>query len=647
MVAELVLVLVVTVDTLRLDAVDSMPQTSARLRAFHQVSDFRTPSPLTLPAHASLWTGLYPYHHGVRNNGRYRLAESFFFLPERLKGEGFRTAAFVSSKVLSSRYGLARGFDTYQGPPPGVDELPAVASVDEALRFLDRPATNAPTLLWLHLFDPHAPYRVAGGGVSKAPEAYYGEARAVDRELDRLWRWLDQKQLWDRAIVVFCADHGEGLGDHGEPQHGVYLYEPTVRIPFYLHAPGDISLRDRGSLLDVVPTLLELLGLTPAACLDGESLLHPSEQPLLLESVAPREAFGWSPSWGVVWNGHKLVQRDRFELYAVKDDPLEGHDMATTRAQEARVGQALMSEMVQSEALANLEPDPSLVALGYVLPRAVRANRRLGQRGEAVVLDGLNDSYFAASAGDWEAVLTAAEGVLRTDSENVAALHYVVDASGRLGRPVARDRLDKLQPLDDPSGQTALVLARYHEARGDRERAEQLYATAVEQNELLIEARLAVIGQLLARDRDGEALAHVARLEQLAPGSSHERVARALVALDQGQLPSARQLLEQVPEDQRNDFRYWVLRGYLAYRSGQLGEAITAFENAIEHGHATPDLLLTLGGLAIELDNTVAAADTFRRFLSLYPSHPEAANVRSLLRDLEAVRSSDPEGRLQ
>ncbi len=246
-------IVLVTVDTLRADHVGAYGAAQARTPTFDAVAAqgvrFETaisPVPLTLPTHASILTGRTPPAHGVRHNSVFKLADGIPTLAERMRDAGFATAAFVAAFVLDRQFGLGRGFETYDdqmaGHPSGGSsisyaERPADAVIDAALGWL----AGAPDrfFLWVHLYDPHAEYAPPLGFAAAFPRSPYdGEIAFADAQLGRLVAEIDRR--WDpaRTLLVFTSDHGESLGEHGEPTHGYTLYDATQRVPLLMRGPG-------------------------------------------------------------------------------------------------------------------------------------------------------------------------------------------------------------------------------------------------------------------------------------------------------------------------------------------------------------------------------------------------------------------------
>ena len=341
-------------------------------------------APLTLPAHTSLLTGILPPGHGVRDNADELLASTFTPRAEVLHDRGFRTGAFVGSIVLNADRGLAQGFDRYSGVVD--DGQPAAhrwqrrgdAVMADAIAWLDAIGDER-FFMWTHLYDPHRPYEPPEPFRSRHSDPYIGEIAFADSQIARLLDVLERRQLLDRTLIVVTADHGESLGDHGERDHGIFVYESVLRVPLIIRAPGGRPGRvDRVvRLIDVMPTVLDVLGLELPR-MDGVSLraaLEGSQPPPDLdayaESLYPRK-FGWSPVRALRDGRFKLIDAPRPELYDLERDPFEEHNVYEQRPAIANGMSRRLNELAGPrvdpgpEAVASGELRERLAALGYV-----------------------------------------------------------------------------------------------------------------------------------------------------------------------------------------------------------------------------------------------------------------------------------------
>lgn len=336
----------VTIDTLRADRVGAYGYAKARTpvidelaRTGRRMAHAYASAPITLTSHASLVTGLHPPAHGAAHNG-IALAAGTSTLATVLRGAGFATGAFVAAFPLDRRFNLAEGFDRYGDALPRdasgrpADERPGHVVVDEALAWW-RSVGNRRTFLWVHLFEPHAPYGQASTG-RPASDRYDDEVAEADRQVGRLLEGLGPRRA--ETLVVVTADHGEAFGEHGEIAHSVFIYDTTLHVPLVLDSPGLTPLVDEQpvGLVDVAPTVLGLLGVA-APPMDGQAFAGPTAaasppaRTLYAETEAPLHDFGWSPLRAVRSGGLKFIEAPTPELYDLTADAAETHNLAADR----------------------------------------------------------------------------------------------------------------------------------------------------------------------------------------------------------------------------------------------------------------------------------------------------------------------------
>ncbi len=448
-------VLLITLDTLRADAlgsygaqVPSSPNLDALAQDSVRFTRAYTVTPLTIPAHSSIMTGMFPPRHGVRDNGDFFLSEGAITLAERLKVAGYRTMASVGAEVTSHHWGFSQGFDAYfddMGGPEGDEqnrwrvERRGDAVVDDALSWLEQNGTGEqPFFAWVHLFDVHHPYEAPEPFASQFPRRpYLAEVAWTDSQVGRLLAWLQDKAQMDRTAVLVMADHGEGLGSHGESFHGVLLYNATTHIPMIVRPPGGLEAAARVSfpvsLVDVAPTVMGLAGLPPGERLDGMDLgrwlvpsagapASPVDRAVYLEALYGWRHYGWAPQRALVTDDAKFIDSTTPELYR-RDDAQEKVNLAETAAAQATVLRertaTMYAAMKPDEALsaaAELSPErlAQLEALGYVTSGAETAGEGFGEGLPDPVtrlpsLKRLEDARAAMQSGD----MVAAEATIR------------------------------------------------------------------------------------------------------------------------------------------------------------------------------------------------------------------------------------------
>jgi len=344
-------------------------------------------TPITLPSHASILTGLYPHRHGVRSNGLAPLEDGQTTLAEVLSRYGYDTAAFVSSFVLAEQFGLAQGFNRYDDETHekavvmGYAERRADATTARALSWLLR-SRDTPFFLWVHYYDPHATYQPPEFFEESSANAYDGELAFIDQQVGRLFEGVSAASEED-ALVIVTADHGEGFGEHGEQSHGLLVQEATLRIPLMIGSTGGIAtpsqINELVSHVDLMPTVLSLLDLPQPKGLDGIDLTRAAKpgRIVLAESHYGQASYGWARLAAIYQSSLKYVDGPNPELYDLATDPKERHNLFLESTEEAERLRELLLEargpaadtLVSSSRELDRESVEKLEALGYVVPR--------------------------------------------------------------------------------------------------------------------------------------------------------------------------------------------------------------------------------------------------------------------------------------
>ncbi len=395
-------IVIVSIDTLRSDrlpaygydggstpAIDAVTRDGVLFeRAFAQ-------APMTLPSHVSLLTGEIPPRHGVRDNIGFPVQPGrALLLQQRLRDLGYTTGAAISAQVLGSRTGFATGFDFFaehldpsssQGAATLVAERPGGEALEAAEHWLAS-VGDRPFFLLLHLYEPHAPYRPPEPFSSRFSDPYDGEIAAADDLAGRLFATLRRLGLYERSIVFLLSDHGEGLGDHGEDEHGLLLYREALQVPLILKLPGQRRagerIRRNVGLIDVVPTILELLDQEPAQPLAGRSLLAtaaPDDRPIYSETMYPLLHFSWSDLASVVAGDLHLIEGPRPELYDLVGDPGEASDQVSADRRSTRALREVLAGIdrsIEPPQPADEKTLAALGALGYLGQVALPGDRR-------------------------------------------------------------------------------------------------------------------------------------------------------------------------------------------------------------------------------------------------------------------------------
>jgi arylsulfatase A-like enzyme/Flp pilus assembly protein TadD len=419
-------VLLITVDTLRADHVGAYGARTVQTPAIDSLAaqgvrfdDALVQAPITLPSHTSILSGTYPMWHGARSFSNPGLRPDMGFISEAFERQGYATAAFVSSFALDSSWGLSRGFETYDDrvyPDPDASghgtkiKRRASDTVDVLLDWLKAHPPGAPEakpfFVWLHLYDPHSPYQPPEPFLTRYEgHPYDGEIAYADSQLGRLFDYLREIGVYDRALIVLLSDHGESLGEHGELEHGYFAYRSTLRVPLIFKLPRSTTDRAAGQVVqapvgavDLAPTLLQLLhlqdpisrqfqGTSFAALVLGKG--GTDEGQVYSECYAPYFAFGWSPLRSLSTPRYHYIEAPRPELYDFSQDPSEKHnilgqhaaDTATLRDRLLDV-ERRYTDQRSADASASLSAETveKLKALGYVAysaPRPAASDKEL------------------------------------------------------------------------------------------------------------------------------------------------------------------------------------------------------------------------------------------------------------------------------
>ncbi len=696
-------ILLVTIDTARADhfsyAADSPVSTPNVDRLAAEGVGFVNavaPTPITLPSHATLFTGLDPPRHGVRSNGSFRLTGAASTLAEVLSEQGYATAAFVGAAVLDRRYGLDQGFSHYDDlveakGTSGIFQYPRRSGervIAAALDWLGRQPPSRLTFVWVHLFDPHAPYDPPEPERSRHPGSRYAAGVAyADRVVGHLLDGYRQLGRYDDTVVVLTSDHGESLGEHGEATHGVFLYEATLRVPLVLRGPGVRSGRTverQVGLVDVMPTLLALVGLTAPRPLDGVDLAPLLEggaeietPPLYLESHLPLLQYGWSPLTGLRTGGWKLISGVAPELYDLERDPHEVQDLAASQGARMHSLRRVLESRAESEGGTaerveiDAETRARLEALGYLtVTRGGREDSRRplpDPRERIGEMERMREAARRYAQGDLEGGIAAARAVATSLPENLTAwtqLGDLLSLAGRYENAVAAYRraaeLDPLygkvltnlgfclERLGRPD-EALDVLARVERSDPEQRRARGLRWGLLQRigrgRDAAREAREALAEDggdgdallllALERRRSEGAVGVVAALESALaklPGDRSLTVALAAEAAHLGELERAAALYRQVLESSPTHQRAAAGLGRVLLIQDRVAEALAVVERAAGTLHPDPDLLLAVAEARTRSGQAATALPAAERAVSLRPDRGEAWAVLGSVR---------------
>lgn len=599
-------ILLVTLDTTRADAVgENTPALSAlaaRGRTFRQAY---TAVPQTLPSHASMMTGLYPAGHGIHENARY-LDRRHPLAAERLKEAGYATAGFVSAFVLDRRFGLARGFDVYDDRF-GADraERSSKETTDLALTWLERQSAG-PVFLWVHYFDPHAPYEPPEPYRSRfAQDPYYGEVAAMDEQLGRLLAAFEKMAGADAAIVV-ASDHGEGLGDHGESQHGNLLYQPVMHVPLVLAGAGVTpgTVDTPVSLRRVYDTLLDLGGIAAEG-----TLLRERSEVVLGEAMKPFLQYGWRPQVMAVEGRLKAILAGELETYDVRADPAESRNLGSGAPISRELRAALRDYPLPSltqpapEAL-DEESRRQLASLGYVSSSVRPAVRADAPRpADMTALFGpLEQSSTMFIAGAYRAVIPLLRQILEKDAHNVEAALRLAVAHSMLGQEEqAVEAFERARAIAPESTDVSHYFAMHFLRGREWRRAVPLLESVLAREP----GRITTIEALAeARAREGRAEEALELFERAAaagaPATASERAGE--LAMNLGRTERALAAFERARTMQGAAFAHDLELGVLYLAARRFGDARAALDRVPSSHPAWPMALFKRAQVSVLLN---------------------------------------------
>jgi arylsulfatase A-like enzyme/Tfp pilus assembly protein PilF len=563
-------VLLVTIDTLRADYLGCYGNKVVKTPEIDRIAaegarfDFCVAhNPITLPSHTNILTGTDSRVHGVHDNHGFQLKEDAVTLAETMKTAGYDTAAFIGAFVLARNFGLAQGFDLYDDnldagfyvPLMGVERR-ADAVVANALEWIAGHKGGQPWFVWIHLYDPHAPYKPpAPFDTEFASNPYAGEISYVDAELGKLITYLRSENLIDSTLLVLTADHGEGLGDHGELTHGVFAYNTTIHVPLIIRAPwlvsGGTEIKRRVRHIDLLPTIIESVGGKLPGAAQGESLL-----PLLRgdeSSPAPDSYFealsasfnrGWAPLRGVFHENWKYIELPQPELYDMANDPGEQQDLVQKQAGSAQGLRATLHKMMETAEAAtdarikeDEETRRKLAALGYLSGSVQELKEDYGPGDDPKNLVGidarLERAREAASSGDADHAIEILRELIPERPEMALSYQLLANLLAEKGRSAEAascleqavgkgvggkavlyqlatlllrvgksDRaiaiLEDLIKLDADDLEPARLLASWYDEHGEPAKAESIYLKAIEHDPASATARTE-LGCVLAK----------------------------------------------------------------------------------------------------------------------------------------------------
>ncbi|HEY0158202.1 MAG TPA: sulfatase-like hydrolase/transferase [Thermoanaerobaculia bacterium] len=604
-------VILITIDTLRADALGYagskrvktpfLDSLAARGTVFTRAHAHNV---VTLPSHANILTGLYPWQHGIRDNAGFTLDAKHPTIAEQLRASGFATGAFVSAFPLDSRFGLDRGFDVYddayRAGGGALDFAVQERAANETLALATqwwRGAAGRKRFLWVHLYDPHAPYLPPGRFAAEyRDEPYYGEVAATDAMLGEALGPLLQES--PDALLIVTADHGESLGEHGEKTHGLFAYESTLAVPLLVVDPLRRAARDERYVrhIDIAPTIFERAGVAPPAQWKGASLFAPGEREYTyFEALSASLNRGWAPLVGALENGRKLIEVPIPELYDLAADPGE----TKNRYRDKRRAVTALREKLRNDA-----------------PSKSAARQAVNSEEQATLL----------SLGYLSGTSTKTEWTEADDPKNLVALddqlHQAIAAyqAGNLGRAL---EVAKQLVTERPDMQLAQEMLAFFLAENERPGEaiavlERRVATGRANDAVRIR-----LGLLLSET--GRAAEAIELLQPFAQGKDPDVLNAYGIALaDSGNVNGAVQTFERILAEDGKNARAYQNLGIVALRAGQVPRARDYLSRALQLDPRLPLALNALGVVEARAGNHDAAVERWSRAVQLDPAQFDA-----------------------
>lgn len=609
---------VVTIDTLRADHLRCYGYPKIETASVDRIAqdgvlfeNAVTQTPLTPPSHASMFTGLYPTAHHVRGNGGFILRPSTTTLATILQQQGWDTAAFISSVSLKRVFGLNQGFAVYDDQMPKAGkgqefvadaERPAGQTVDRALRWMDA-QSGKPFFLWVHVFDPHVPYNPPAPFRNQYKDRPYdGEIAYADHELGRLFDAVSKKSPPGKTLIAVLSDHGESLGDHGEYSHGVFVYDSTLRIAFIMSGPGipaGLRVKQQARTVDLLPTVLELMGGRPPASVQGVSLTpffagkNAATDVSYAETLYPKINMGWAELRGIRTNRWKYILAPKPELYDLSQDPAETNNVIQSHAAEA--------QKLQAELAAIAGKGTEKVETSTVDQRTLEQLRSLGY------VSGVSQPTFDLKG----------KGV--DPKDRLGVLKAIEEADGPTSHLPFPHRIELLrQALKQDAANPTLYysLGRNCERAGRYAEAIDVYRTAI-RNGVESGWLRSRIGDFLVRSgRKTEAIPEYERAIRLDPADTGTQTNLATAYVETGRLEDAERIFKGIIKIDETHAAAYNGLGVIAIQRQDTAAARSYFEKTVQ---LDPDLLeaqLNLGILYRMAGESARARSCFESFLA-------------------------------
>jgi len=589
-------VLLIIIDTLRADRVGyagyeiETPNMDFLAEGGTRFTNTSCQYPMTLPSHASIMTSTFPQYHGLKNNGYYFLDESYTTLAEVMKANGFTTSAFIGAMVLESKFGLAQGFDTYADTFKTPEFLKALEAQNLAEDVYDSARAwfeynyQKKFFMWVHFYDPHAPYTPPPPFDQKYSAAPYdGEVAYTDVYVGKLISMLKEKGLLEKTLVVLTSDHGEGLDEHQEVTHGIFLYDTTIQVPLIFHCPGVVPegrIIDRQvRTVDLMPTICDILNIRLLDTLQGSSLLPLMEKDSAqgfesyAETYFPLLSNGWSPLKSIRTQNYKYIAAPKPELYDVAGDPKESKNIV---AEKPAVAKDLAAQLQKFEERYASQKGPGRKTLSF------EEREKLRSLGYTEFVD---ESSVAFSG-------------LPDPKDKIEVFNQIQKAydhfwKGRVDK--AQEILEEVSPLDPENPGLHYLWARLYFTKGRFEDALKEAVRVFQSNSKHTDALLLMGLCYLNLNRPAEAIKDLGKILQIVPEDTESLSLISMAYRDMGDFIKAREYIDKALSLDPNDLKLRLQMGETLDLMNEDESAVKEYEYVLESDPRNPRAYSSLG----------------------------------------------------
>ncbi len=667
--------LIITIDTLRADHVGIYGYKKIKTKNIDFLgkngvlfSQAFCHVPLTLPSHCSLFTGTLPIFHGVRDNG-YRLPSFNLTLAEILKEKGYKTAAFVGAFPLDSRFGLDKGFDVY-------DDLYGSKNIVRDLSFIERKAEevnkkamewlvqnqNNKFFVWIHYFDPHTPYEPPSPFKKEyAGREYDGEIAYTDYIIGELLKKLNQLNLIEETLIILTSDHGEGLGDHNEKTHGIFVYDSTLRVPLIFHSPKILpkgrTVSDQVGLIDIMPTVLDLMGFEKNPDVQGKSfkttLFKNKPSPheyCYFESVAAMMDRNWAPLQGIRTEEWKYIDAPIPELYDLKKDPEEENNIIDSNP---RIAQRLRKELQKAikdyssprsshifQTEIDEETREKLMSLGYITGRKIEGETERPDPKTMIEVDNMfNEAIIASEIGKLEMASQLYGKVLEKQPNFLIGYEYAAYNYYKMGKiEEAIKLLEKAISLNLTNSSLLARLGLYYQEVGKFEESAQILERVIQQDKNYAEAYNYLGVTYYKKDQMAKAIDSFKQALMLDKdyAMAMNNLGNCYLALKKYDLAEEEYKKAISVDDHLASVHNGLAVAY--YRQDMVREALLSWEKSLELDPQQTDTLYNLGRVYLRLGYKQKALRSFESFIQMASPQKYGKDIEEVKRVIERLK---------